>query len=138
MFTSKGQFVTPPLPGISGIWQCLQTFLVVTTWGVGATGSWVGRGQGCCNERDRLPQQRSILFQVSTVLKLRTPTLSYYIFHLLFWFGEAALQADQDAHFSFPSYSSTYSSSTSPIHSSIISAQAQSTVLCCLSPSSSH
>lgn len=102
MFTSKGQFVAPPLPGISGIWQCLQTFLVVTTWGVGATGSWVGRGQGCCNERDRLPQQRSIPFQVSTVLKLRTPTLSYYIFHLLLWFGEAALQADQDAPFLLP------------------------------------
>lgn len=33
-------------------WQCLETFLVVTTRGHGATGI-LGRGQGCCHTSHR-------------------------------------------------------------------------------------
>lgn len=41
---SNGGDLSPP----GGIWQCLETFRIITPWGWGCYWHLVGRGQGCC------------------------------------------------------------------------------------------
>lgn len=53
------------------IWSCLETFLVVTTWGE-LYWHLVDRGQGCWAHT---PTARTILLKVSAVLRLRNSAL---------------------------------------------------------------
>ena len=63
-----------------GIWQCLETFLLASTWREGSC-YWhlVGRNQECCfisyNTENSSPQQKLTSPEIPTVLRLNSPKM---------------------------------------------------------------
>jgi len=72
-FSTRGDFCPP-----GDIWQCLKTFLVITTGSGGPSGIWWIATRNAADipqYTGRPPQHRSIWPQMSTVPQLRTPAL---------------------------------------------------------------